>query len=149
MAWSRAFDDPITLPDGRVLKTLDDAGHYLAALPKATQQRVKRQAVAEILILAAAGMLAQIAMLRALHTTHRSILSHGQAMPKPRPTPAKKYSSLKSARPLFDHATNLRCLSILASRGSEHTPVDTAAPSVSFRNEKALAADGGYGSLCG
>jgi hypothetical protein len=26
--WSRAFDDPIPLPDGRVLRTLHDAGHY-------------------------------------------------------------------------------------------------------------------------
>ena len=26
MAWSRAFDDPIPAPDGRVLKTLHDAG---------------------------------------------------------------------------------------------------------------------------
>jgi hypothetical protein len=33
--WSRVFDDPIPLPDGRVLVTLHDAGHYAAALPKA------------------------------------------------------------------------------------------------------------------
>ena len=33
--WSRASDDPILLPDGRVLRTLHDAGHYAAALPKA------------------------------------------------------------------------------------------------------------------
>jgi hypothetical protein len=25
--WHRAFDDPIPVPDGRVLKTLHDAGH--------------------------------------------------------------------------------------------------------------------------
>jgi hypothetical protein len=71
MAWSRAFDDPIPVPDGRVPKTLNDTGHYVAALPKATQQRVKRQTAADMLILAAQGrrsvMFADIAMRQALH----------------------------------------------------------------------------------
>jgi hypothetical protein len=43
--WSRAFDDPIELPDGRTLRTLADAGHYIAALPKAMQQRPEIQPV--------------------------------------------------------------------------------------------------------
>ena len=64
MAWSRPFDDPITLPDGRVLKTLHDAGHYATALPKAVQQRIEWQTAAEML--AAKGerpvMYAHIAM---------------------------------------------------------------------------------------
>jgi hypothetical protein len=38
---SRAFDDPIPVPDGRVLRTLHDAGHYAAALPKAVQDRAE------------------------------------------------------------------------------------------------------------
>lgn len=29
--WSRHFDDPIALPDGRELVTLRDAGNYIAA----------------------------------------------------------------------------------------------------------------------
>jgi hypothetical protein len=34
--WSREFDDPIALTDGRVLRTLLDAGNYVVALsPKA------------------------------------------------------------------------------------------------------------------
>ena len=33
--WHRAFDDPISVPDGRVLKTLHDAGLCATALPKA------------------------------------------------------------------------------------------------------------------
>jgi hypothetical protein len=32
--WSRAFDDPIPLPDGRELRTLRDAGNSIANLPK-------------------------------------------------------------------------------------------------------------------
>ena len=55
MAWSRAFDDPIPLPDGRVLKTLYDAGHYAIALPKAVQERVGWRIAAEMLIAAAQG----------------------------------------------------------------------------------------------
>jgi hypothetical protein len=35
--WDRAFDDPIPLPDGRELRTLRDAGNYIAKLPKAEQ----------------------------------------------------------------------------------------------------------------
>ena len=70
MAGSRPFDDPISLPDGRKLRTLHDAGHYVTALPKAEQERTEWQTAAEMLILAAQGqrpvMFAQIAMLQAL-----------------------------------------------------------------------------------
>jgi hypothetical protein len=38
--WHRAFDDPIPVPDGRVRKTVHDAGHYATALPKVVQERV-------------------------------------------------------------------------------------------------------------
>ena len=69
--WHRAFDDPNPLPDGRVLKTLYDAGHYATALPKGVQERAEWQTAAEMLILAAQGqrpvMFADIAMRRALH----------------------------------------------------------------------------------
>jgi hypothetical protein len=64
-------DDPIPVPDGRVLKTLHDAGHYATALPKAMQERAEWQTVAEMLILAAQGqrpvMFAEIAMRQPLH----------------------------------------------------------------------------------
>jgi hypothetical protein len=33
--WKRKFDDPIVLPDGRKLVTLEDAGNYITKLPKA------------------------------------------------------------------------------------------------------------------
>jgi hypothetical protein len=35
--WDRAFDDPIPLPGGGELRTLRDAGNYIAKLPKAEQ----------------------------------------------------------------------------------------------------------------
>ena len=86
--WLRAFDDPIPVPDGRVLKTLHDAGHYAAALPKAVQERSEWQTAAEMLILAAQGqrpvMFAEAAMLRALH-------ARNPAPPAPRRKRQKKY----------------------------------------------------------
>jgi len=33
--WKRPFDDPIPLPRGRELVTLEDAGTYITKLPKA------------------------------------------------------------------------------------------------------------------
>jgi hypothetical protein len=33
--WSREFDEPIDLPRGRQLLTLEDAGNYITELPKA------------------------------------------------------------------------------------------------------------------
>jgi hypothetical protein len=43
------------LPDGRVLKTLHRSRHYVAALPKAAQERAEWQTAAEMLIAAAKG----------------------------------------------------------------------------------------------
>jgi hypothetical protein len=35
--WSRRFDGPIKTPDGKTLRTLNDAAEYVLALPKKTQ----------------------------------------------------------------------------------------------------------------
>jgi hypothetical protein len=89
-AWSRAFDDPIVLP--RVLKTLHDAGHYAAALPRAVQDRVEWQTAAEMLILAAQGqrpvMFAEIAMRQALHAGKAAVREK-------RRKPAKRYKIVR------------------------------------------------------
>jgi hypothetical protein len=37
--WKRAFEDPIDLPNGRKLVTLQDAGNYITQLPKAEHIR--------------------------------------------------------------------------------------------------------------
>jgi len=88
-AWSRAFDDPLPVSDGRMLRTLHDAGHYVAALRKAAQDRVEWQTAAEMLILAAKGqrplMFAQIAMLRGLHA------GDDAPAPKPRRKAPRRY----------------------------------------------------------
>jgi hypothetical protein len=42
--WKRRFDDPIPLPRGRQLVTLEDAARYIQKLPKAEQQLEEWQA---------------------------------------------------------------------------------------------------------
>ena len=51
--WSRRFEHPITLPDGRTLSTLRDAGDYITSLPKAIHEAPEWQAAMEALILVA------------------------------------------------------------------------------------------------
>jgi hypothetical protein len=69
--WKRPFDDPITLPGGRELVTLQDAGTYIMKLPKAEHEAPERQAAMEALILVATSggptMLARIGVVRALN----------------------------------------------------------------------------------
>jgi hypothetical protein len=69
--WSREFEDPADLPDGRQLMTLEDAGNYITKLPKAEHTAPEWQAAMQILMLVAARgwptMLARIGVLRALH----------------------------------------------------------------------------------
>jgi hypothetical protein len=63
--WERSFDDPIQLPRGRQLITLEDAGNYITKLPKAEHETKEWQAAMEALILVATHggptMLARIA----------------------------------------------------------------------------------------
>ena len=71
MPWSRAFEDPIALPKGRQLLTLDEAAAHIMKLPKAEQTLPEWQAATEALIMAAEdrGPLqhARVGMLRALN----------------------------------------------------------------------------------
>jgi hypothetical protein len=69
--WKRPFDDPIPLPRGRQLGTLEDAGRYITKLPKAEHNAPEWQAAMEALILVATAggptMLARIGVMRALN----------------------------------------------------------------------------------
>ena len=51
MSWSRRFDEPIALPDGRKLVTLRNAGNYITKLPKAEHDAPEWQAAMEALLL--------------------------------------------------------------------------------------------------
>ena len=67
----RRFDDPIPLPRGRSLVTLEDAGTYITKLPKAEHESSEWQAAMEALILVATSggptMFARIGVMRALN----------------------------------------------------------------------------------
>jgi hypothetical protein len=69
--WKRSFDDPIPLPRGRQLVTLEDAGNYVMKLPKVEHEAAEWQAAMEALILVATSggptMFARICMMRALN----------------------------------------------------------------------------------
>jgi hypothetical protein len=71
VGWQRTFDDPIPLPGGRTLATLEDAGNYVTGLPKAEHGAPKWQAAMRTLMLVATRrgptMLARIGVMRALH----------------------------------------------------------------------------------
>ncbi len=51
VAWSARFDEPIPLPRGRQLVTLEDAGRYITKLPKAEHEAPEWQAAMVALIL--------------------------------------------------------------------------------------------------
>src|SRR5256884_9530715 len=72
--WKRSFEDPIPLPRGRQLVTLEDAGNYITKLPKAEHQAAEWQAAMEALILVATSggptMFARIGIMRALNRGH-------------------------------------------------------------------------------
>ncbi len=51
--WKRLFDEPIPLPRGRQLVTLEDAGNYITRLPKAEHEAQEWLAAMEALILVA------------------------------------------------------------------------------------------------
>jgi hypothetical protein len=76
VSWARPFDEPIPLPRGRQLVTLQDAGTYITKLPKSEQKLAEWQAAAEALILVAEHngptMFARIGVMRAFEPRPRS-----------------------------------------------------------------------------
>jgi hypothetical protein len=72
--WKRRFDEPIPLPCGRQLVTLEDAGTYITKLPKAEHEAVEWLAAMEALILVATSggptMFARIGIMKALNRGH-------------------------------------------------------------------------------
>jgi len=69
--WRRRFDDPIPLPRGRQLVTLEDAGKFITRLPKAEHEAPEWQAAMEALILVVTlggpRMFARIGIMQALN----------------------------------------------------------------------------------
>jgi hypothetical protein len=72
--WKRRFDEPIPLPRGRQLVTLEDAGNYITKVAKAEHEAQEWLAAMEALILVATSggptMFARIGIMRALNRGH-------------------------------------------------------------------------------
>jgi hypothetical protein len=87
MRLSPRLDDFIPVPHGGELRTLRDAGHFIAKLPKREHGRFAWRAAIEALMLVAEhggdAMLPRIGIMRALYP--------GDAAPRPRQKVAKKY----------------------------------------------------------
>jgi hypothetical protein len=79
MPWSMPFEDPISVPKGRQLVTLQDAADYIIKLPKAEQNTAEWQAATEALIMAAEGrgplLHARVGVLRALNRTRERVFN--------------------------------------------------------------------------
>jgi hypothetical protein len=76
VSWSRRFDEPIELPDGRKLKTLAEAIAYLAeTVPKAERKHPKVVIAADHLTRAAeqnySVIFARMATLQAIQRHHK------------------------------------------------------------------------------
>ena len=53
--WQRPFDEPIPLPRGRQLVTLEDAGRYITKLPKAEHEAAEWRAAMEMILVSTAS----------------------------------------------------------------------------------------------
>jgi hypothetical protein len=89
--WSRTFDDPIPLPDGGELRTLRDAGNYIAKLPKREHDTPEWLAAIQALMLVAEHggdtMVPRIGIMQALYP--------GDEVLTPRRKKAKKYKVIR------------------------------------------------------
>jgi hypothetical protein len=53
VSWDQRFDRPVVLPDGKTLRTLEDARRHILALPKSEHETTAWQVAIEALLVAA------------------------------------------------------------------------------------------------
>ncbi len=53
MSWDERLDRPVVLPDGKTLRTLDDARRHILTLPKSDHETTAWQVAIEALLIAA------------------------------------------------------------------------------------------------
>jgi len=53
MSWDKRLDRPVVLPDGKTLRTLDDARRHILTLPKSEHETTAWQVAIEALLVAA------------------------------------------------------------------------------------------------
>lgn len=81
MTWSKHFDEPITLPNGRQLHALRDALQYISnELPMAEYDSAEWQLAIEALMQVADSeappVLARVAIVNALNSEHPKVISY-------------------------------------------------------------------------
>jgi hypothetical protein len=89
LSWSKAFSEPIPLPDGTEIDTLRDAIRYLAKSIPAREHKLPAVQAAALCVTQAAEnggsmMMARVGMMQAIHR-------HERAGHQPRRKPAKKF----------------------------------------------------------
>jgi hypothetical protein len=80
VSWSRRFEEPIELPDGRKLKTLAEAMVWLAKeIPKSEHKTEKVQNAAHLVTRVAEHggpmIFAQMGMMQAIHRHHKRVFN--------------------------------------------------------------------------
>ena len=53
VSWDKRLDRPVVLPDGKTLRTLEDARRHILALPKSEHETTAWQVAIEALLIAA------------------------------------------------------------------------------------------------
>jgi hypothetical protein len=53
VSWDQCFDWPVVLPDGKTLRTLEDARRHILALPKSEHETIAWKIAIEALLIAA------------------------------------------------------------------------------------------------
>jgi hypothetical protein len=53
VSWDQRLDRPVALPDGKILRTLEDVRLYILALPRSEHETTAWQVAIEALVLAA------------------------------------------------------------------------------------------------
>jgi hypothetical protein len=73
VSWDQRFDRPVVLPDGKTLRTLEDARLHILSLPKSEHDTTAWQIAIEALLVAANVSEAEIEkpIIRSLHRGSR------------------------------------------------------------------------------
>jgi hypothetical protein len=105
--WRRRFDDPIQLPRGQNLVTLEDAGKYITQLPSPSMRGgVASGALILVATLGGPTMFARIGVMRSLALAKR--VERIVVRPTNRPTLKSILVSSSRLVPLFETASHFR-----------------------------------------
>jgi hypothetical protein len=87
VSWSRRFEEPIELPDGRKLKTLAEAIAWLAKEGPKSEHKMEKAHTAAHMVMRAAEhggpmIFARMGMLQAIHRHHKRVFNPDRKDPR-------------------------------------------------------------------